>query len=231
MAGISDWQTTLMNASSTVLQSIFGFLPSLFAALIIFFFGLLLARWLKNFTIKALKGIKFNSFSKKIGVDKFLEKAEIQIHIEEIVGNIVKWIIIFIFFTTAVNILGLTAVSNILNTVLASVPKILSAAFVFTAGVLLAGLVESLIKGSVAQVDVRIGRLAGKFASWLVIVFATLAAVNELGIAQSLINILFIGVVAMLALGIGLALGLGAKDLVAEVLKDWYKKLQKDMKK
>jgi len=65
MAGISDWQTTLMNASSTVLQSIFGFLPSLFAALIIFLFGLLLARWLKNFTIKALKGIKFNSFPKK----------------------------------------------------------------------------------------------------------------------------------------------------------------------
>ena len=231
MAGVSDWQTALINASSSVLQSIFGFLPSLFAALIIFLFGLLLAKWLKNFTIKALKGIKFNSFSKQAGIDKFLEKAEVKINIEEIAGNVVKWIVIFIFFLTAVNILGLTAVSNVLYGILASVPKILSAVFVFTAGVLLAGLVESLVKGSVAQVDARIGRLAGKFASWLVIVFATLAAVNELGIAQSLINILFIGVVAMLALGFGLALGLGAKDLVAEILKNWYEKLQKDIKK
>jgi len=231
MAGISDWQTALINASSSVLQSIFGFLPSLFAAIIIFLFGLLLARWLKNITIKALKGVKFNSFSKQIGIDKFLEKAEIKINIEEIAGNIIKWIVIFIFFLTAVNILGLTAVSSVLSGVLASIPKILSAVFIFIVGILLAGLVESLVKGSVAQVDPRIGRLAGKFASWLVIVFATLAAVNELGIAQSLINILFVGVIAMLALGFGLALGLGAKDLVAEVLKNWYEDLKKDIKK
>ena len=51
-----------------------------------------------------------------------------------------------------------------------------------------------------------------------------MAAINELGIAQSLINTLFIGVVATLSLGIGLAIGLGAKELVAKMLMDWYGK-------
>ena len=62
-------------------------------------------------------------------------------------------------------------------------------------------------------------------------VFTTLAAINELGIAQSLINILFIGFVAMLALGFGLAIGLGTKDLIGEILHEWYRAFKKEIKK
>ena len=86
---------------------------------------------------------------------------------------------------------------------------------------------ESLIKGPVSQVDVRISRMLAKIASYLVVVVSALAAVNELGIAQSLINSLFIGVVATLTLGIGLSLGLGGKELVAKMLTDWYAKNSK----
>jgi hypothetical protein len=231
MAAVSDWQQALLEASSTVLQNIFNFLPSLLAALVVFVVGLLLAKWARKLTVSLLKGIKLDALSEKVGLEKFLEKAEIKIKIEEILGNVVKWVIIFVFFITTVNILGLQSVSAILNSVLAAIPRILSAAFVFTAGVLLAGVVESLVKGAVGQLDIKIGRMSGKFASWLVVIFATLAAINELGIAQSLINILFIGVVAMLSLGFGLAIGLGAKDLVSRILQEWYENLRKEIKK
>src|SRR3989344_2881718 len=87
---------------------------------------------------------------------------------------------------------------------------------VLTIGVLLAGLVESLIKGAVSQIDAKTSRLLAKIGSYLVVVVSALAAVNELGIAQSLINTLFIVVIATLTLGLGLAIGLGAKDLVAK---------------
>ncbi len=96
-----------------------------------------------------------------------------------------------------------------------------------TVGVLLAGLVESLIKGAVNQIDPKTGRLLSKVASYLVVIVTALAAINELGIAQSLINILFIGIITTLALGIGLAIGLGAKDLVSKMLMDWYGKGRK----
>ena len=69
--------------------------------------------------------------------------------------------------------------------------------------------------------------MLAKVASYLVVVVSAMAAINELGIAQSLINTLFIGVVATLSLGIGLAIGLGAKELVAKMLMDWYAKNSK----
>jgi len=231
MTNINNWQQALLDASATVFQVVFSFLPTVIAAIIVFLIGLFLAKFCKGITIKVISGLKLDRLFRKIGLEGFLEKAEVAIKIDEIIGNIVKWIIIFIFFIATVNILGLTSVSAVLNRVLAYVPTVLSAAFIITAGVLLAGVVESLVKGAVAQVDTKIGRISGKFASYLVVIFAILAAVNQLGIAQSLINILFMGVVAMLALGFGLAIGLGAKDLVAEILKEWYENLKKEIKK
>jgi hypothetical protein len=71
----------------------------------------------------------------------------------------------------------------------------------------------------------------GKIASYTVVTIAALAALSELNIAENFINILFIGFVAMLALGFGLAIGLGGKDLVAVMLTDWHKNLKKELKK
>ena len=102
---------------------------------------------------------------------------------------------------------------------------------VLAIGVLLAGMVEGLVKGALASVDLRSARLMGKIASYTTVTIATLAAFSELQIASSFINILFIGFVAMLALGFGLAIGLGAKDLISVVLAEWYKDLKKQLKK
>lgn len=231
MSNITDWQSTFNEASVSVFQTIFSFLPTLLAAVLVFVIGLVLARFLKKLTVRLFSELRLSRLAQMSGLETFLNKAEIKIKIEEILGNLVKWIIIFIFFITAVNILGLQSVSMVLNGILGAIPRVLSAAFILTAGILLAGLIESLVKGSVAQIDLKLGRVAGKFASYIVVIFVVLAAINEIGIAQALINSLFIGVVAMLALGFGLALGLGAKDLVAKILNEWYEQLKEEIRK
>ncbi len=48
---------------------------------------------------------------------------------------------------------------------------------------------------------------------------------NQLGVAQDLIRILFTGIVAMLALAGGLAFGLGGKEIAKEILEELKKKL------
>ena len=61
-------------------------------------------------------------------------------------------------------------------------------------------------------------------------VFTILAAMSQLGIAATFVNTLFIGFVAMLAIGLGLSLGLGSKDLVKTILEDWYKDFKKQVR-
>ncbi len=224
---VTNWQEAILIAGANVLSGFFGFLPSLLGALVIFLFGLILAKWGKTLIVKVLGAIKLDKLLRKGGLAPYFDKAEVRVKAEEFVGEVVRWLIIIVFFMAAVNVLGLTTVSGVLNTLLSYLPNIISAILVLTIGVLLGGLIENLVKGTLNQVDKKTSRLLSKIASYLVVIVAALAAINELGIAQSLINTLFIGVVATLTLGIGLALGLGAKDLVSQMLMDWYKRQKK----
>ncbi len=224
---VSNWQEAVLIAGANVLSGFFGFLPSFLGALVIFFFGLVLAKWSKALIVKILSAIKLDKLLRKGGLDSYLKKAEVRVKAEEFIGQIVRWLVIIVFFMAAANVLGLTTVSGVLSSLLGYLPNIISAVLVLSVGVLLAGLVENLVKGTVNQVDKRTSRLLSKIASYLVVIVTSLAAINELGIAQSLINTLFIGVIATLTLGIGLSIGLGAKDLVSKLLMDWYQKQQK----
>ncbi len=221
------WQQALFLAGSNILSSFVNFLPNLLGALIIFFVGLVLAKWVKALVVKVLGLVSLDKLVRSTGINQFLTKAEIKVKVEAFLGEIVRWLIIAVFSIAAINVIGLTTVSEVLTSLLAYIPNIISAVLILTVGVMLAGLVENLVKGTVSQVEVKTSRLLSKIASYLVVIVAILAAVNELGIAQSLINTLFTGLVATLTLGIGLALGLGGKDVISKMLMDWYTQFKK----
>lgn len=227
----TSWNEAFLIASSDILSRLAVFIPTFFGALLIFILGIIFARWGKAITVKILETLKISNITKLAGLEEFFKKAEVKVKLEEIFGTIVKWIIILVFSITSVNILGLTTISQILNNILGYLPRIFSSIIVLVIGVLLAGVVESLIKGALGPVDIKTSRLFAKIGSYLVVIFSVLTAVHELGIAQSLVNTLITGFIAMLAIGFGLAIGLGAKDTVAEIIKEWHKELKKETKR
>lgn len=222
-------QEAIIVASTSVVTSMLHFIPILFAAVLIFVIGLFLARLVKLIVKKILETIKLSTLVKDTGVNTFLKKADITKNVEEVIGEVARWLVILIFSIATVNILGLVTVSEFLTNILGYIPRVISAALILTVGVLVAGWVESLVKGAVGTFSVSTGRLLGKVSSYTIVIFTILAAISELGIAEQFINILFIGFIAMVALALGLSIGLGAKDVVSEVLRDWYKQLKKDL--
>ncbi len=223
------WQTAVNGALTNFIQASLAFLPKLIASFLLFVFGVIISNWLKSLTVKSFHWLKLDLFTKDKKVKKFLKEAEIGHKIEEVIGSLVKWIAILIFFIASLNILGLTTISTLLFGLVAYLPNVISAIVVLALGVLLAGFMESLVKGALASIDLKTSRLMGKITSYVVVVIAFLVAISELNIAQSFINILFIGFVATLSLGLGLAIGLGGKDLVSQILNDWYRDLKQDL--
>ncbi len=228
---ITAWQNALYSVWVSTLGSFFAIFPNIIGAILVATLGIVLGNWVKSVVVKSLQMLRFESLIKDSKFKAFLIKAEITEKVEEVIGSVLKWLIVLTFFITATNILGLQTVSNVLVGVLGYVPNVVSAVIVMAIGVLLAGIVEGVVKGALASVDLKTSRLMGKVASYTVVTIATLAAFSELRIASQFINILFIGFVAMLSLGFGLAIGLGAKDVIGQALADWYKELKKDLKK
>jgi len=228
---IVAWQNALYTVWVSTITSFLSLFPKILGAVIVATLGVIIGNWVKTLAVKSLQMIRFESMIKDSKFKAFLLKAEVTEKVEEVIGSILKWLIVLTFFIAATNILGLTTVSNVLVGVLGYIPNVISAVIVLAIGVLLAGIIEGVVKGALASVDLKTARLMGKIASYTVVTITTLAAFAELKIASSFINILFIGFVAMLALGFGLAIGLGAKDVIGQALSDWYKEMKHDLKK
>ncbi|MBU0999560.1 hypothetical protein KKG24_04675, partial [Patescibacteria group bacterium] len=80
--------------------------------------------------------------------------------------------------------------------------------------------------GSLLAGGFTLAEAVASIVRYAVIIFTFLAALVQLGIAGSLINTLFIGVVGFLAIAGGLAFGLGGKDVAQEILE----KIRKELK-
>lgn len=212
-----------------VLSEAAVFLPRALAALLVLIIGGALAQALKRLVIKLFETIRVSAALEKTPIEHFLKNAELSTKIEEVLGSIFYWLLMLVVLHTVVTILGLTSLSVLLERILAYLPRIISSIIVLFFGVLLAGLVESLVKGAIRSIDNRSGRLLGKLSSYLVMTIASLAAVSELGIARDFILVLFIGFITMLALGGGLAIGLGGKDVIGQVLSEWYDRTKREI--
>lgn len=213
-----------------MVRSISIFFPRILAAILILVVGATIARGIKRVVVGILEKMRVSEAVAKTPVEHFLKNAELR-KAEEVAGSVVYWLLMLVVLHTTVAVLGLEPLTQVLDRILTYIPNVFSAIIVLFFGLLLAGVVESLIKGSIRSIDGRSARLLGKVSSYLVMTIAVLAAISELGIAKDFILIIFVGFVAMMSLGLGLAVGLGGQDMVRKLLNDWYEHSLKDLTK
>lgn len=204
-----------------------GILPSVIGAIVVFAIGLILAYWAKRLVVEVLKLIQLERLTGSAGIDRYLTKADIKMTFVELLGTIVEWLVVLVFFLAVVEILGLSIVSQVLFGVLGFIPNLLAAILIFAAGYIVAGLADGVVRGALASVDHEVAKPLGKLARWVIILIALFAAIDQLQIARGLIATFFQGLTYTVVLVVGLSVGLGAKDVVAKVLDDWYKKITK----
>jgi hypothetical protein len=227
---LENMQSSFNYVLGQIVNEMVIYVPKILGALVIFLVGLAIAKMLKRVVVRLLEALRISSLVQNTPVEHFLKNADATHKIEEIIGGIFYWIVMLLVLNTAVAVLGLNTVSFVLDKLLSYLPHVFSAVIVLVFGVLLAGLVESVVKGSIRSIDGKAARLLGKLSSYLVVTLAILASVSELGIASDFIMVILIGVVATMSIGFGLALGLGGQEVVRKMLNSWYSQFQKETK-
>lgn len=204
--------------------AVVNFVPLFLSAIIVFIFGWIVAVALGKLVEQVIKALRVDAFLAKLDFEKALERAGIRLNTGAFVGGLVKWFLIIVALLAAANILQLTQVTDFLTQVLLYLPNVVVAALILVIAALVAETAERISRGSVEAAGLRGGALVGVVTRWSVWVFAIVAALQQLGIAVVLLQTLVTGFVAMLALALGLAFGLGGKDaagsIVERVLRD-----------
>ena len=221
-----DWYSVTFEALKGLWQAFLMFIPKLVGAIIIFIIGWFISVGIGKLISEILKRIKFNQiFEKGIWKDA-LEKAEFKIDASGFIGVICKWILVIVFLLAAVEILGLAQFADFLVKILAYLPNVIVATLIFVVAVIISDILEKLVRAVVEGVRVGYGQVVGAIVRWSIWVFAVLAILIQLKIAPALLQSLFIGFVALLAIAGGIAFGLGGKEVAAELLQNLKKKLK-----
>ncbi|HEX8923693.1 MAG TPA: hypothetical protein VF828_03090 [Patescibacteria group bacterium] len=207
------WVKSIDNAFFNVINSIAIFLPRILSAVIIFIIGIILA----NLVSKIVKAL----FAKIDFIDKSLEntgfkkafgQAGFELNADEIVGWLVYWFIMIIFLIAVADTLNLPQISMFIGLVASYLPNVIAAAVILFIGIVLADFVGRMIAGAAGAARLPTIRAISTISRWAIIIFTFLSALNQLKIDQSLIQILFTGIVAALAIGLGISFGLGGVD-------------------
>lgn len=223
---VTNWLDTTVMALKNLWLGFIDFIPSLIGALIVFIIGWIVALAFGKLVAEVLKKIRFNQIFEKGGWKGALEKADIKVDASEFIGSIIKWVLMIVFLAASIEILGFNQLTLFLTAdVLPFLPNVVVAAFIFVVAVIIADVLEKVVRASVEGVKAGYGSVAGVIVKWSILVFAILAILYQLGIGAVFMADLFKGVVAMIVIAVGLAFGLGGKEVAGEIVRDMKNKL------
>jgi len=193
------------------------FVPKFIAAILVLLIGMIIAKTLYKLIVKAL-GSKVDAMV--LPLAGAIERAGYKLRVGHIIGWLVKWFFIIVTLIIALDILGLDQVQSFLTYIALYIPRVIIAAFVVFAGYVLGDFAKKLVKGSTKMVNFKSAAMLGNLTRTVVIIFACIIALEQVGIGASIIQTLFTGFVAMIAIAGGLAFGLGGKEAAKDAIHD-----------
>ncbi|WP_255428283.1 mechanosensitive ion channel family protein [Ramlibacter cellulosilyticus] len=218
----------MFTSLAAAMALLFSAIPKIIGFVLIIAAGWFIASLIDRALAAILRSIRFNHFAERAGLTDFVQKMGMNTDPAGMVGIVVKWFVRLIALVVAFDALGLPAVSEVLRQLLLWLPNVVVALVVLVIGGLAARGLSNVVRGAAAEAGLSNTNFLAKAAAVVVWAFAIVVAVNQLGIATELVNTLFMAVVGALALGLGLAFGLGGRETAQEILRKWYAKAQEN---
>ena len=207
-------------------RGIGNFLPTLLAALLILIAGWIIAKIAKTAVGRLLRLVKFPVLAQKAGIDGFLEKGGVKQSSTDLLAVLVYWLVMLIVLVLAVNTLRLEVASELLNKIVLFIPDIIVAVIVIVVGLYAANFVAGIVRTAAANAGIKEAGFVAALARYGLIIFTFAIALNQLGIGEAIVANGFLVLFGAACLAGALAVGLGARDVVARYLNNRFGKMQ-----
>lgn len=216
-----DVQDAIVASWQEVIDRLINFIPNLVGAIVILIIGWIIGVLLDRLFDRILRSVGLQDLFESIKVEDLVKRTKIEMDTTALFGRLAKWVVLVVAFLAAAEVLGLESVAGFFNIILAYVPNVIVAVAILIIAAVLASFLSEVVKGSIRAGNLGYASLLGEVVRWAIWVFAILVALNQLGVATTLIQTLFTGFVAMVAIAGGLAFGLGgqeqAKNLIEQI--------------
>jgi hypothetical protein len=223
-----DWLPLLEYSFQTVWVQVTNLLPEILVAFVLVVVGWLVGGAAKKIIERVFASLGVNNLLDSAGMDTLTKRAGYKLNAGAFVGGLVKWFVIIVFFIAALDVLNLEQVMVFFrDVVLGYLPQVIVAVLILFGAMIVANVVDKSVVAGTRAAGFTSPEILGTFARYAIIVFATLAALNQLEIAPELVQMLFAGFVFATALALGLAFGLGGRETAARYLESLSRKIDR----
>jgi small-conductance mechanosensitive channel len=204
----------LDNAFTQVAARVVEYTPNLLGAVGLLVLGWLVARLLRALALKAMQVLELLMHRLSRGqTARSIPSGSV-----EIVAGILFWVVILFFAAAATHVLGMGAFSAWLQSLVSYLPTLLAGALIIVAGVLLAGLARDLTIAAASAFPDNQRRLLGRIVQGTVLVTAVAVGADQIGVRITFVVILAAVITSSIVGGIALAVSLGARAYVANLI-------------
>lgn len=223
---LQTWGSVFGASLQSLWMGVVAFLPNLIVAIIVFIIGWVVGSVVGKAISQVISALKVDKLFQSAGADEVLARAGMKLSVGGFIGGLVKWFIVVVFLMTSLEVIGLTQVNDFLREVVLSyLPQVIIAALILVLATVIADVMKKVVSGTAKANNVRSANFLGSIVYYAIWIFALIIALYQLGIAAQFMQILFTGIVAMLAIAGGLAFGLGGRDAAAKSIE----KIREDM--
>jgi len=206
-----DWNAILVQPVQSFFNQLLGFLPNLLAALLILVLGWLIAKVIESVVVRFLKAVWLDRLAEQIQIAGVLAKGGIKRKLSELVGMLVYWLVMLAVLIATLNALQLTVAAQLLEQIVTFLPNVIAAIFILIVGVFAAAFLATTVRTAASNAGIAQASLLGQAVQAIVVIFAAVAALQQLQI--QFVGEAFLIILMAVCFGLALAFGLGCKDL------------------
>ncbi|NNE97112.1 MAG: hypothetical protein HKN24_13890 [Acidimicrobiales bacterium] len=184
----------------------FGFIPNLIVLILILVVGYFVARFIRRAIVTLLRKIRFDDYIDKAGIGGPLERAGFA-DSGRFLAMIIYYLVMLVVLQVALSAFGENPVSDVVNELIAFIPKAIVAIAIIIVTGLVANAVRNIIAPAVAEQE--FGTLMTNIAVAAIWVIGAFAAVDQLEFAEDIVDQLFTAIIGSISLILVLKFGIG----------------------
>jgi hypothetical protein len=206
---------SLASAGGALADRLAAYLPSVFAALVLLLLGWLVAHLLKLVAARAV--LLLDTLLSRLGLPASVARTHAG-RGSTVVGALVFWGVLLAFAAAAAQALGLHAFTDWLSRLVHYLPTLIVGLVILAAGWVLATIVGELAEAAATQLAMAQRRSLGRIVRATIIAGAVLIAADQVGVRITFLAIFAAAVALTLGGGVAIAVGLGAREHVANLI-------------
>ena len=202
------------------LDTFFTWVPSLLGALVILIIGWLVARLVSRLVGKGLQAAGADRALAGGTAGQYKQRIAPDLQPSGVIATIAFWFVFGLATLLAASALGVDALTDAIEGVVAYLPNVIAAALILIAAIAIAGAVGGLAQRLMG--GTTLGKLVQTAVPVVVVAIAFFMALVQLKIATEIVVATYVVVLGAIGLGFALAFGLGGRTVADRILSEAY---------